>query len=100
MFLPPLSSHLHAALAHVYPRARVSSRVVVVVSLTLFLRPYIYPTLFSSHDRLRDPLYPSYRLAALPSLSLSLSRKAQTKETESRLQTGVALIKLLKRTCI
>lgn len=74
---------------HVYPRVSRSSLLLHLSRSLLISRPSARPSL---------SIIPSSR----PLLSLSLSpwQRAQTKETESRLQTGVALIKLLKRTCI
>lgn len=84
------------------PTREFLARTCICVSLLSRLslvspRPYTYPALFSSPTVCATL---SIHHIARPHPSPSAESPSQTKETESRLQTGVALIKLLKRTCI
>lgn len=84
-------TYTYTRVRHVYPHLSVVSPRSLHLSYSLLI--------------LQLGVVLSIHHIALPlsslSLSLSFTRSlAQTKETESRLQTGVALIKLLKRTCI
>lgn len=92
MFLPGIFSLLSPTPIHACSARIFASLDRLSSFLTLILLSAHPPTCLWSSLSI---------ISSIRFFSLSFMRSlAQTKETESRLQTGVALIKLLKRTCI
>lgn len=88
---------IHTAYVYTFPQSlvRLCSCLLLPWPVLIFNRLQVLSIL-----HICRPLSPFHPLFLLPCSSLPMERPTPTKETESRLQTGVVLIKLLKRTCI